>query len=131
MQPSGSCSTSPLPWESKKPAPSLRVSTSLSENSGSIEYLMYNVCTYNRFFVEYIYAQVTVHDFFPLKSPLVHPLLNFDPFLSFIKWQNNPKYGNLSRNFHIYLIASGEGRGGSIQAVSLTAFSQYFFDAFP
>ena len=30
---------------------------------------------------------------------------NFDPFLSYIKRQNNPKYGNLSRNFHIYLAA--------------------------
>ena len=49
---------------------------------------------------------------------------NFDPFLSFIKRQNNPKYGNLSRNFHIFLTASGEG--GSTQAVSLTAFSQFF-----
>ena len=53
---------------------------------------------------------------------------NFDPFLSFIKRQNNPKYGNLSRNFHIFLTASGEGRGGSTQAVSLTAFSQFFFE---
>ena len=52
---------------------------------------------------------------------------NFDPNLSFIKRQNNPKYGNLSRNFHIFLTASGEGRGGSTQAVSLTAFSQFFF----
>ena len=51
---------------------------------------------------------------------------NFDPFLSFIKRQNNPKYGNLSRNFHIFLTASGEGRGGSTQAVSLTAFSVFF-----
>ena len=31
------------------------------------------------------------------------------PFLSYIKRQNTPKYGNLSRNFHIYLTASGEG----------------------
>ena len=53
---------------------------------------------------------------------------NFDPFLSFIKRQNNPKYGNLSRNFHIFLTASGEGRGGSTQAVSLTAFSQFFLN---
>ena len=45
--------------------------------------------------------------------------------------QNNPKYGNLSRNFHIFLTASGEGRGGPTQAVSLTAFSQVFFDDFP
>ena len=52
---------------------------------------------------------------------------NVDPFLSFIKRQNNPKYGNLSKNFHIFLTASGEGRGGSTQAVSLTAFSQFFF----
>ena len=27
------------------------------------------------------------------------------PILSFIKWQNNPKYDNLSRIFHIFLIA--------------------------
>ena len=51
---------------------------------------------------------------------------NLDPFLSFIKRQNNPKYDNLSRNFHIFLTASGEGRGGSTQAVRLTAFSQLF-----
>ena len=51
---------------------------------------------------------------------------NFDPFLSFIKRQNNTKYGNLSRNFHIFLTASGEGRGGSTQAVSLTAFPSFF-----
>ena len=37
---------------------------------------------------------------------------NVDPFLSFIKQQNNPKYDNLSRIFHIFLT----------QAVSLTAF---------
>ena len=41
------------------------------------------------------------------------------PILAFIKWQNNPKYDNLSRIFHIFLTASGEG--GSTQAVSLTA----------
>ena len=34
---------------------------------------------------------------------------SFDQFLSFIKWQNNPKYDNLSRIFHIFLTASGEG----------------------
>ena len=34
---------------------------------------------------------------------------NLDPFLSYIKRQNNPKHGNLSRNVHIYLTASGEG----------------------
>jgi hypothetical protein len=28
---------------------------------------------------------------------------NLDPFLSFMKWQNNPRYGNLSRNFHIHI----------------------------
>ena len=31
------------------------------------------------------------------------------------------------RNFYIYLTALGEVRGGSTQAVSLTAFSQFFF----
>ena len=33
------------------------------------------------------------------------------------------------KNFHIFLIASGEGGGGpgSTQAVSLTAFFQFFF----
>ena len=50
--------------------------------------------------------------------------INFDPFFCFLKWQNNPKYDNLSRNFYIYLTASGEG--GSTQVVSLTAFSQFF-----
>ena len=34
---------------------------------------------------------------------------NLAPFLSYIKRQNTPKYGNLSRNFHIYLTALGEG----------------------
>ena len=29
--------------------------------------------------------------------------------------------------FHIFLTALGEGRGGSTQVVSLTAFSQLFF----
>ena len=56
---------------------------------------------------------------------------NFDPFLSVIKQQNNPKCGNLSRNFHIILTALGEGRGGSTQSVSLTAFSQFFFWTLP
>ena len=50
---------------------------------------------------------------------------NFGPLLSFRKLQNNPNYGILSRNFHIYL--TGGGGEGSTQAVSLTAF----FDAFP
>ena len=50
---------------------------------------------------------------------------NFDPFLSFIKWQNNPQYDNLSRNFYIYLTASGEGRVWG-QPKHLTAFSQFF-----
>ena len=50
-------------------------------------------------------------------------------FFSFIKWQNNPKYDNLSRNFYIFLTAWGErGGGGSTQAVSLAAFSQFFYD---
>ena len=31
--------------------------------------------------------------------------------MSIIKWQNNPKYDNLSRNFYIFLTASGEGGG--------------------
>ena len=48
---------------------------------------------------------------------------NVDPFLSFIKRQNNPKYGNFSNSFHIYLTASGVG---STKAVSMTAFSQFF-----
>ena len=39
-----------------------------------------------------------------------------------------PKYDNLSRIFHIFLTASGEG---STQAVSLTAFFPFFFDDSP
>ena len=35
---------------------------------------------------------------------------------------NNPKYGNLSRKFHICLTAWGEG---STQAVSLTPFPSF------
>ena len=42
--------------------------------------------------------------------------LYFDPFLSYIKRHNNPKYGNLSRNFHIYLTTGeGGGWGGQIK----------------
>ena len=52
--------------------------------------------------------------------------LLFCEILTFIKWQNNPKYDNLSRIFHIFLTASGEGEGGSSQAVSLTAFRSFF-----
>ena len=44
-----------------------------------------------------------------------------------LKWQTNPKYGNLSRNFRF---GGGEG-GGSTQAVSLTALSQFFFWRLP
>ena len=36
-------------------------------------------------------------------------LWKFWPILSFIKWQNNPKYDNLSRICHISLTASGGG----------------------
>ena len=52
---------------------------------------------------------------------------NFDLFLSFLKWQNNPKYGNLARDFHIYLTASGEGVNPSGQP---DRFFPSFFDAF-
>ena len=54
---------------------------------------------------------------------------NFGPFLSFIKRQNNPKYGNLSRNFHIFLTASGEGVNPSGQPDCF--FPVFFFDHFP
>ena len=37
---------------------------------------------------------------------------NFDPFLSYIKRQNNPKYGNLSRNFTFTWPLQGRGEGG-------------------
>ena len=67
----------------------------------------------------------------PPSSLTASILWKFWPILSFIKWQNNPKYDNLSRIFYIFLTASGEGEGGSTQAVSLTAFSQFFFDDFP
>ena len=55
---------------------------------------------------------------------------NFDPFLSFIKRQNNPKYGNLLRNFHIYLILRGRG-GGVNPSGQPDRFSQFFFEPFP
>ena len=48
---------------------------------------------------------------------------NVDPFLSFIKWQNNPKYGNVSRNFHIYLTAWGISNRASSSASSGTVSS--------
>ena len=51
---------------------------------------------------------------------------NVDPFLSYIKLQNNPKYGNLSRNFHIYLTASGEGRGGQPKRSAWPLFPIFF-----
>ena len=39
-----------------------------------------------------------------LSSPsVVYEGNYFDPFFPFILWQNDPKYGNLQRNFHIYL----------------------------
>ena len=41
-----------------------------------------------------------VRDGFPLTASICE---NFGPFLSYIERQNNPKYGNLWRNFHIYL----------------------------
>ena len=62
----------------------------------------------------------------PPSSLTASILWKFWPILSIIKWQNNPKYDNLSRNFYIFLTASGEG-GGSTQAVSLTAFFPFFF----
>ena len=43
--------------------------------------------------------------------PPAWPLLfceNFVPFFSFIKWQNNPKYDNLSKNFHIFLVKQAQ-----------------------
>ena len=51
----------------------------------------------------------------PPPSPLTH-------IFPFIKWQNNPKYDNLSRNFHKWLTE----RGGSTVSVSLTAFYVFF-----
>ena len=33
----------------------------------------------------------------------------------------------MGQNFHIFLTASGEGEGGSTQAVSLTVFFPFFF----
>ena len=43
---------------------------------------------------------------------------SFDPFFSFMKWQNNPIYDNLTRNFYRF----GGGGGG----VSLTTFPPFF-----
>ena len=67
----------------------------------------------------------------PPSSLTASILWKFWPILSIIKWQNNPKYDNLSRNFYIFLTASGEGGEGSTQAVSLTAFFPFFFWWFP
>ena len=50
----------------------------------------------------------------------------FSPFFLYINRLNNPKYGNLSEHFHIYLTAFGGG--GSTHVVSLTAFLQFFYD---
>ena len=44
------------------------------------------------------------------------------------KWQNNPKYDNLSRNFYIFLTASGEGVNPSGQP---DRFFPVFFYYFP
>ena len=63
----------------------------------------------------------------PPSSLTASILWKFWPILYIIKWQNNPKYDNLSRNFYIFLTASGEGGEGSTQAVSLTAFFPFFF----
>ena len=49
-----------------------------------------------------------------------------DGIISFIEWQNNPNYDNLSRNVYIYLSKREGGRwggGGSTVSVSLAAFS--------
>ena len=48
----------------------------------------------------------------PPSSLTASILWKFWPILSIIKWQNNPKYDVLSRNFYIFLTASGEGGGG-------------------
>ena len=45
----------------------------------------------------------------PHSSLTASILWKFWPILSFIKWQNNPKYDNLSGIFYIFLTASGEG----------------------
>ena len=66
----------------------------------------------------------------PLLSLTASICENFDQFFSCIKRQNNPKYSNLSKKFHIYLTALGEGRGEGGQP-KRSAFSQFFFDDFP
>ena len=55
---------------------------------------------------------------------------NVDPFFSCIKRQNNPKYCNLSKKFHISLTASREGKGGQPKWSAWPLFP-IFFDAFP
>ena len=52
-------------------------------------------------------------------------LWNFWPIFVLYKTANNPKYGNLSRIFTFTWPLRGRG-GGSTQAVSLAAFSQFF-----
>ena len=57
-----------------------------------------------------------------------YTLIREGPFLSFIKWQNNSKYDNLSRIFYISLTASGEGRGG--RGVNPSGQPDRFFTVF-
>ena len=58
---------------------------------------------------------------------------NFDPFLSFIKWKNNPKYGNLSRKFHIYpgLKKTVIYLGFVTASLTWLLFHRFFFEPFP
>ena len=58
-------------------------------------------------------------------------LWKFWPILPFIKWQNNPKYDNLSKNFHIFLTASGEGGGSKPSGQPDRFIDVFFFEYFP
>ena len=54
---------------------------------------------------------------------LKHP--NVDQFFAFIKWENKPKFDNLSRNFS--QIADRKGRGGVVKCF----FSFFISSLFP
>ena len=67
----------------------------------------------------------------PPSSLTASILWKFWPIFIFIKWQNNPKYDNLSKNFHIFLTASGEGGAGRPKRSAWPLYRRFFFEYFP